>query len=303
MSTKSSKKSSKKKHSKKKSSSTEHPRFEVPPREALRADGVDLEHFDRGATPGWSHGKKAAEHELLRRGEELSELQERLFAEGRTGGSRSVLLVLQGMDTAGKGGIVRHVVGMVDPQGVDHSSFGAPTPEELAHDFLWRIRKELPRAGRLGVFDRSHYEDVLIAKVDALVPADVVEARYDEINAFEAELVAAGTTIVKVALFVSLDEQKARLGERLERPDKHWKFDPSDLAARARWPEYQEAYQAVLDHTSTDVAPWHVIPADHKWYARLTITQLLLDAFRDLDLGWPPATFDVEEQKRLLAQA
>ncbi|BDZ43404.1 hypothetical protein GCM10025865_27030 [Paraoerskovia sediminicola] len=240
---------------------------------------------------------------MAERGAELSDLQERLFAEGRTGGERSVLLVLQGMDTAGKGGIVRHVVGMVDPQGVSHASFGSPTKEELAHDFLWRIRKELPEPGMLGVFDRSHYEDVLIARVDSLVRKDVWENRYDAINRFEAKVAESGTTIVKVALFVGLDEQKKRLSKRLDRADKHWKYDPADLAARAQWPAYQEAYQAVLDRTSTDVAPWHVIPADHKWYARLAVTELLLDAFRGLDLGWPEATYDVEEQKQLLAEA
>ncbi|ROS78963.1 PPK2 family polyphosphate kinase [Cellulomonas sp. PhB143] len=279
-------------------------RFSVPPRETLRAEeGFDLAAFDRSATPGWEHGRKRAARAMADHGARLSDLQERLFAEGRSGGQRSVLLVLQGMDTAGKGGIVRHVVGMVDPQGVQHASFGAPTRAELAHHFLWRVRRALPAPGMLGVFDRSHYEDVLIARVDGLVPRDVWERRYDEINRFEAKVAASGTTIVKVALFVSLEEQKKRLGKRLERPDKYWKYDPADLAARAQWPAYQDAYQAVLDRTSTDVAPWHVVPADHKWYARLAVTELLLDAFRDLELGWPPAAFDVEEQKALLAGA
>ncbi|SDS47182.1 polyphosphate:nucleotide phosphotransferase, PPK2 family [Paraoerskovia marina] len=278
--------------------------FSVPPTEALRVDaGFDLSTLDPGATPGWDHGRKAAEKSMARRGRDLSDLQERLFAHGRTGGERSVLLVLQGMDTAGKGGIVRHVIGMVDPQGVDHAAFAAPTAEELAHDFLWRIRRRTPRPGMLGVFDRSHYEDVLIARVDDLVPRATWEARYDQINEFEAELAASGTTIVKVAMFVSLDEQKERLRKRLERPDKHWKYDPSDLAGRAQWPAYQEAYQAVLDRTSTPAAPWYVVPADHKWYSRLVVTELVLDAFRSLDLDWPTASYDVAEQLALLERS
>jgi PPK2 family polyphosphate:nucleotide phosphotransferase len=280
------------------------PDWDVPPVEALRAPrGFDLAAFDRASTPGWSQGRKQAERLLDAHADELSELQERLFAEGRSGGNRSVLLVLQGMDTAGKGGIVRHVIGLVDPQGVQHTSFGVPTAEEREHDFLWRIRRALPDPGYLGVFDRSHYEDVLVARVDQLVPPDVWEARYDQINAFEAELVEAGTTVVKVALFVSLDEQKARLRERLERPEKHWKYNPGDIDARLRWPAYQEAYQAAIERTNTEVAPWYVVPADAKWFARVAVSELVLDALRRLDLGWPPADFDVATELRRLESA
>ena len=185
-----------------------------------------------------------------------------LYANSRAGDTHSVLLVLQGMDTAGKGGIVKHVVGSANPQGISYTSFGAPTEEELAHHYLWRIRKALPQAGHIGVFDRSHYEDVLIVRVHNLVPPDVWGARYDDINAFERELVDGGTTIVKVAMFVSLNEQKKRLAERLDRPDKYWKYNPADIDERKLWPKYQEAYQAVLDRTSTDYAPWYVIPCD-----------------------------------------
>lgn len=278
--------------------------WEVPPVEALRAPrGLDLATFDRAATPGWSQGRKDAERLLDAHADELSELQERLFAEGRSGGNRSVLLVLQGMDTAGKGGIVRHVIGLVDPQGVQHTSFGVPTAEERRHDFLWRIRRALPDPGYLGVFDRSHYEDVLVARVDDLVPPEVWEARYDQINAFEADLVESGTTIVKVALFVSLDEQKARLRERLERPEKHWKYNPGDIDARLKWPAYQEAYQVAIERTNTEVAPWYVVPADAKWFARVAVSELVLDALRRLDLGWPPADFDVATELRRLESA
>lgn len=275
--------------------------WDVPPVESLRAPrGFDLATFDRASTPGWSQGRKQAERLLDAHADELSDLQERLFAEGRSGGSRAILLVLQGMDTSGKGGIVRHVIGLVDPQGVQHTSFGVPTPEEREHDFLWRIRRALPDPGYLGVFDRSHYEDVLVARVDELVPPEVWEARYDQINAFEEELVAAGTRIVKVALLVSFEEQKVRLRERLERPEKHWKYNPGDIDARAKWPAYQEAYQAVLDRTNTEIAPWYTVPADSKWFARLAVSELVLDALRRLDLGWPPADFDVATELRRL---
>lgn len=259
-------------------------------------DGFSLAHFDTSATPGFKDGEKAAARLLAEIGEATSDLQERLYAHGRSGGSKAVLLVVQGLDTAGKGGIMRHVAGMLDPQGLALHAFGVPTPEERKHHYLWRIRRALPAAGRVGVFDRSHYEDVLVVRVDNLVPREEWEKRYEEINEFEDEVVSGGTAIVKVALMVSRDEQYARLHERLERPDKYWKFNPNDVDTRAKWPDYQEAYQAVLDRTSTEVAPWHVIPADEKWYARLAVSQLLWQALDGLDLGWPPAEFDVAEQ-------
>lgn len=270
---------------------------------ALRANGQRVANLDTSSTPGFTGGKKKGRELLTERAEVLSDLQEKLFAHGRTGGTRSVLLVLQGMDTAGKGGIVRHVIGSVDPQGVDHASFGVPTEEELQHDFLWRIRKQLPRHGQIGVFDRSHYEDVLVVRVHELVPQAEWEQRYDLINDFERELTENGTVIVKVAMFVSLDEQKDRLRERLERPDKYWKFNPSDISERAYWPEYQKAYEAILERTNTDYAPWYVLPADNKWYSRLAVTELLIDALSGLDLDWPPADFDVAEQLRRLDES
>ncbi len=214
-----------------------------------------------------------------------------LYANSRSGDTRSILLVLQGMDTAGKGGIVKHVVGAGNPQGIRYTSFGKPTDEELAHHYLWRIRNALPTAGHIGVFDRSHYEDVLIVRVHNLVPPDVWGARYDEINAFEKALVDGGMTLIKVAMFVSLDEQKERLAERLERPDKYWKYNPADVDERLKWPLYQEAYQALLDQTSTDYAPWHVIPCDRKWYSRLAITELLIEALERTRLVLAPSRF------------
>ena len=272
------------------------------PRTVLRAGpGLDLASFDRHASPGWAGGKSEAKAFMARRGRLLSELQERLFAHGRTGGDRAVLLIVQGLDTAGKGGIVRHVIGMVDPQGVALRAFGVPTEEERQHHFLWRVRNALPRPGLIGVFDRSHYEDVLVPRVQGLVEEDVWTRRFDEINRFEEEIAASGTTIVKVALMVSYEEQGLRLMERLDRPDKHWKFDPGDVDTRRSWDPYQAAYADIFARTSTGVAPWYVIPADRKWYARLAVTELLTRALVDLGLDWPGVSWDVGEQKQRLA--
>lgn len=274
-----------------------------PAWEELRAwPGYDVAGADRAATPGFEGDKDDAERLMQERGQRLAELQERLYAEGRAGGSRSVLLVLQGMDTSGKGGIVSHVVGMVYPQGVRHRSFGVPTEEERAHHYLWRIERALPEPGMIGVFDRSHYEDVLVVRVHGLVGPDVWQARYDEINAWEARLVEAGTTIVKCALLISPEEQLARLEDRLADPAKHWKYNPRDLDERALWPAYDEAYQAVFDRCSTDAAPWFAIPADNKWFARLAVTELLTHALEGLELGWPPADFDVAAERARLAK-
>jgi PPK2 family polyphosphate:nucleotide phosphotransferase len=276
--------------------------WKTPAAGALRwVRGTDLAGLDQSSTPGWVGDKADGERLMAARAPELADLQERLFAHGRTGGDRSVLLVLQGLDTAGKGGIVRHVVGMVDPQGVQHRGFGVPTEEERSHDYLWRIRNALPRPGYLGVFDRSHHEQVLVVRVNRLEPVKTWRKHYQELNDFEAAVAASGTLIVKVALFVSADEQKKRLAERLERPDKHWKYDPGDIDVRSKLPEYLAAYQEMLDRTSTDVAPWYAVPANRKWYARLAVTELLTGALASLDLGWPPATFDVEKEKARLA--
>jgi PPK2 family polyphosphate:nucleotide phosphotransferase len=263
----------------------------------LRAGpGIDLSKIDTSATPGFE-GDKDAGAELLAAGaDEVAGLQEQLFAASRFGDTRSVLLVLQAMDTAGKGGIVRHVVGSVDPQGVSIAAFKRPTPEEEAHDFLWRIRKRLPAPGLIGVFDRSHYEAVLIHRVRGLSTLEEVEGRYPVILDFEKELVAAGTNVIKVMLHISRDEQKARLAERLERPD-----NPGDVDERAYWDAYMDAYRVAIERTSTDDAPWYVVPADRKWYARLAVHTLLLDALRSFDLEWPKAEFDVEVEKKRLA--
>ncbi|WP_397215533.1 PPK2 family polyphosphate kinase [Nocardioides sp. BE266] len=266
----------------------------------LPAGPVDLTAIDTDAAPGFDGKKSDGEAALLAMGDELSDLQERLWAERTAGSERRVLLVLQGMDTSGKGGVLRHTIGLVDPQGVRITSFKAPTEEERAHDFLWRIEKGLPAAGYVGVFDRSHYEDVLIARVRGFAEPDEIERRYGAINDFEARLAGQGVSIIKCMLHISADEQKARLAERLANPEKHWKFNPGDLDERALWPAYREAYEVALERTNTDVAPWHVVPSDKKWFRNLAIGQLLLGTLRGLDLQWPAADFDVAEQQARL---
>lgn len=259
-----------------------------------------LASVDTSSHPGIDN-KKSAEKQLLATHEKLAELQERLFAESKFGGTRSVLLVLQAMDTAGKGGIIRHVVGGIDPQGVHIHAFKAPTDEEKKHDFLWRVRPQLPTPGVIGVFDRSHYEDVLIHRVRGFSTPEAIEERYGIITDFEREVVASGTTIIKVMLHISSDEQKARLAERLDRADKNWKYNPGDVDERQHWSAYQEAYQIALTRTSTPDAPWYVVPADKKWYARSAVQQLLLEALERLDPQWPSVDYNVEAEKARLA--
>jgi PPK2 family polyphosphate:nucleotide phosphotransferase len=269
----------------------------------LRApsSGVDLAAIDARATPGFTGRKTEGRDALTALGERLSDLQEKLYADGRTGGTRSVLLVLQGMDTSGKGGTVRHVLGQVDPAGVRIAAFKRPTPEELAHDFLWRIRRALPEAGQLGVFDRSHYEDVVTVRVLKLAEKRTWMRRYVSIRRFEEGLAGGGTTIVKCFLHITRDEQRARLEARLDDPTKHWKYNPGDLDSRALWDDYMTAYADAIGETSTDVAPWHVVPADRKWYRNWAITMLLIEALDALELQWPAADFDVDEERRRLA--
>jgi len=263
--------------------------------------GFSLGDLDARSTPAFTGDKAEGKEVMSALQARLGDLQERLFAESKGGGRRSVLLVIQGMDTSGKGGIMRHVVGAVDPQGVHITSFKAPSAEEKRHPFLWRIRNALPRPGQIGVFDRSHYEDVLIVRVHDLMPRTAWSRRYAQINAFEQGVVDSGTVVVKVMLHISSAEQKARLGERLEREDKHWKFNPGDIDERGRWADYMQAYAAALEKCSTDAAPWFVVPADRKWYARLAVTNLLLEALEQMDPKWPAADFDVEVEKERLA--
>lgn len=275
-------------------------KFQDHPSGTLSAgNGFRLADADAASTPGYSGDKVDGEALLAELDGKLAKLQEMLFAEAKFGGTKRILLVLQAMDTAGKGGIVSHVMGAMDPQGVHLKAFKAPTDEEKSYDFLWRIEKEVPAAGMVGVFDRSHYEDVLIHRVHSWASPEELERRYTAINEFEARLTASGTKIIKVMLNISRDEQKSRLLARLDDPAKHWKYSCADLKERAFWDDYMAAYQAAFDKTHTDVAPWHVIPANRKWYARIAVQQLLLEALEDMKLEWPPAEFDVEMERRL----
>jgi PPK2 family polyphosphate:nucleotide phosphotransferase len=266
----------------------------------LPAGQVDLAQIDTAATPGFDGGRKAGAKALATLGPRLADLQERLYAEGRTGARRSLLLVLQGMDTSGKGGTVRHVVGQVDPQGVSLAAFKAPTKEELAHDFLWRIKKRLPEPGMIGVFDRSHYEDVVVVRVRELVAPRTWQRRYATINRFEEKLVADGTTVVKCFLHLSKTESRDRLLARLDKPNKLWKFNPGDLDTREEWNPMIEAYGDALERCNTEAAPWHVIPADHKWYRNWAIMNILVEHLEAMAVAWPPADYDVDQQRRRL---
>jgi PPK2 family polyphosphate:nucleotide phosphotransferase len=265
---------------------------------------VDLSARDPRSTPGIGGGsgggKSAARAASERLGEELADLQERLYAQGRTGGTRRVLLVLQGMDTSGKGGAVKHVAGAMNPAGLRITGFGAPTEQERAHDFLWRIEKALPPPGFIGVFDRSHYEDVLIVRVHDLVPPVEWEARYDRINEWEAGLVEQGVVLLKVMLHLSAAEQKERLLARLDDPTKHWKINPGDIDERAHWPAYERAYEVALERCSTPAAAWYVVPADRKWYRNWAVSQLLLETLQGMDLQWPRPDLDLDGMRAAL---
>ncbi|NJP31506.1 PPK2 family polyphosphate kinase [Micromonospora thermarum] len=297
-----------------------------PMRELLRGGPGGLGAVDPRSTPGLpgrdvtgEDRKGWARTQVRLLGDDLARQQEMLFATakaraGAAGGTEAVagtsagavgaprvLLVLQAMDCGGKDGTVKRVAGAMNPLGLHIRSFGPPTPEELRHDFLWRIRRALPPPGYVGVFNRSHYEDVLVARVESLVPEATWQARYDEINAFERELVDAGVALVKVLLHISYAEQGRRLLERLDDPRKHWKYDPSDIDARTRWDDYQAAYAEALSRCGTDAAPWYVVPADRKWYRDWAVAHLLRETFDTLALGYPAADFDVRrERERLL---
>jgi len=269
----------------------------------LPARPVDLTRIETDAAPGFDGKEADGKKALEKMGEELADLQERLFSLRAVDTKRRVLLVLQGMDTSGKGGTLRHTVGLMDPQGIKLTSFKAPTDEERTHDFLWRIEKAVPPPGFVGVFDRSHYEDVLIARVHRLVEPAVMERRYADINRFEQRMVADGTTVVKCFLHISSATQQERLLARLDDPDKQWKFNPGDVDERRRWVDYQHAYELALERCTTEQTPWYVVPSDRKWYRNWAIGQLLLETLTELDPRYPPVDFDVAEQRRRLAEA
>jgi PPK2 family polyphosphate:nucleotide phosphotransferase len=278
-------------------------------RELLRVGpSVDLKDIDPSSTPGLP-GRKVtgkdqkgwAREQLPSIGAELAHHQEMLYAGAKAAGDhRRLLLVLQAMDCGGKDGTIRKVAGAMNPLGLHIVGFGTPTEEERGHDFLWRIRRALPAPGLVGVFNRSHYEDVLIARVDSLVPERTWRSRYWQINGFEHELTNDGFTVVKVMLHISYDEQRERLLERLTDPTKHWKYNPADVDARARWTDYQAAYNDAVSRCSTDHAPWHVVPADRKWYRDWAVANIVLEAFKEMGLSYPRADFDVDAERRRL---
>jgi PPK2 family polyphosphate:nucleotide phosphotransferase len=275
----------------------------------------DLEKIDPRGTPGLPETRQVSRNakawsrtHLADIGIELARQQEMLYATvkhaepGSPSAGRRVLLVLQAMDCGGKDGTVKAVAPMLNPLGLHIRGFGSPTREELEHDFLWRIGRALPPAGFIGVFNRSHYEDVLIVRVHSLVPRRVWRARYAQINRFERDLVDDGYALVKVMLHISYEEQRRRLLARLDDPTKHWKYNPADVDERARWDDYQAAYTDALAKTGTDAAPWYVVPADRKWYRNWAVAHLLLETLLDLGLAYPKADFDVEfERRRVLS--
>lgn len=271
-------------------------------REQLRLPpgAVDLRAIDSGATPGFDGGRSKGRRALEEMGGELAQLQEKLFAHGYTGGHGSVLLVLQGMDTSGKGGVLKHTAGFFDPGGLRITSFKAPTKEELTHDFLWRVERHVPAHGEIAVFDRSHYEDVLVARVHQLAAVEEIERRYGAINDFEQRVADSGTAIVKVMLHISPQTQRARLLARLDDPTKQWKFKAGDVDERQLWPAYRSAYEIALERCNTAVAPWYVVPSDRKWYRNWAIGMLLLETLREQGLDWPEPDYDIDQQRARL---
>jgi len=244
---------------------------------------VDLSDYDPDSTAGAPGNRAETEAALPALQETLADLQDRLWAEAR----RSLLVVLQAPDAGGKDGTIKHVFRGVNPQGCRVQSFKEPTHLELAHDFLWRVHRAVPRAGEIGIFNRSHYEDVLITRVHGLITEAVWRERYDLINAFEATLAGGGTTVIKLFLHISKDEQRKRFDSRLHEPRKRWKFQPADLAERERWDDYQAAYADALAATSTSTAPWYVIPADHKWFRNWAVSRLLVDTLGRINPQYP----------------
>jgi len=262
---------------------------------ALPQDGrFRMADIDPDSTPGLKNPKRAI-RDLKEHRAALFSLQERLYAEKK----RSLLIVLQGMDTSGKDGTVTHVIGGMNPEGVWITTFKAPTPEELRHNFLWRIKKRLSGPGNISLFNRSHYEDVLIARVHDLAKPQVIERRYALINQFEQQLVRQGTTVIKFCLHISYEEQRRRLLDRLRDPDKHWKFNPHDIEERAYWDDYMSAYSLAISNCSTAAAPWYVIPADDKDYRNWAVNRILIETLEQMNPQYPHPRLDIP---RLIAK-
>ncbi len=259
---------------------------------------VDLKDWDPRETKEWDDDKSDGKDKLDKLAERLGELQELLYAQGK----HRVLVVLQGIDTAGKDSTIRRVFQAVNPQGVRVASFKAPTPIELAHDYLWRIHQRVPANGEIVIFNRSHYEDVLVVRVHKLVPPKVWEKRYRQINDFERMLTETGTTILKFFLYISEEEQRQRLLDRLDEPAKNWKFSPADLEERKLWDDYMKAYQDMLEQTSTKDAPWVLVPAARKWYRDLIVSSALVDTLAGLKMEYPKPPPDLEKYREALGE-
>lgn len=251
---------------------------------------VDLGRWSTNTTDGFDGDKQQGAALLPNLNEQLAALQGMLYAESK----HKVLIVLQGMDTSGKDGTIKHVFRIINPVGVKVKDFKRPNDVELAHDYLWRVHEHTPRNGRIVIFNRSHYEDVLVVRVNELVPKKVWEKRCEHIRGFEKMLADEGTTIIKIFLHISKDEQRARLQERLDNPAKHWKFEHGDVAERAHWDAYTAAYEQAISETSTKTAPWYIIPSDRKWYRNLVVSQLLIDKLEALKMSFPEPAIGIE---------
>lgn len=254
-----------------------------------QGEAVDLAAYPTRAEEAWEGDKSGGKDRVKELARELAKLQRLFYADG----TQRLLVVLQALDTGGKDSTIRDVFGRMNPQGVRVKSFKAPTPAELARDYLWRAHPHVPADGEITIFNRSHYEDVLAVRVERLVPEERWRRRYDHIVGFERLLIDEGTTIVKFFIHISAEEQKERLESRLEDPEKHWKFDAGDLATRSKWENYQSAYAEMLGRTSTDSAPWYVIPGDRKWYRKLVIGEIMVDVMRSLELDYPVSDDDL----------
>ncbi|MCT1805049.1 PPK2 family polyphosphate kinase [Corynebacterium sanguinis] len=282
------------------------PKISVEEAQQFRVDETfQLADVDPTATPELD-GDSEIDEAFGAFDDDLEDLQEMLYANARAGNSKagSVLLILQGMDTSGKGGLIKHVVGAtMDLQGVRVHAFGPPTEEERAHDFLWRFEPHVPEPGMVAVFDRSHYEDVLVQRVKQMAPSEEIERRYGAIVEWESELAARGVKIIKVMPHISREFQKENLRERILNEEKHWKYNPGDIDDRRLWSQYMDAYQIALTHTSTEAAPWYCIPSDNKDYCRTVVKTLMYDALASLGLSWPEADFDAEVELERLEQS
>lgn len=256
--------------------------YTVTPGEMIRLDEIPSDH------EGTRHDKKSAYKQIDANVEVMADLARKLYAENR----RSILLVLQGMDTAGKDGTIRSVMRGMNPTSCQVSSFKRPSEEELDHDFLWRVHQVVPRRGNIGIFNRSHYEDVLVVRVHSLVPESTWQKRYEMINQFERFLAETDTTVVKCFLHISKETQRERLQERVDNPEKHWKFNLGDIEERKKWEDYHRAYEAVLERCTTAVAPWHIVPSDRRWYRNLVVSNLLRETLERLNPRYPVSETD-----------